>query len=150
GWSGSREFRKERAASIIGCTDRPVLRKGNNPRSISPFAVNPLNGSLSDSLQPANKSCSACETLASSIRGGARRGRVLGTVTSAIACSRIASLQELPEPGADAIVLQTRNRPRLAAVCPPLPRCVAGCSVRNIPRGAGLACANGQQGSRRT
>ena len=63
----------------------PLLRNGNNPRSISPFAVNPLKGSLRDRRQPANKSCSACETFVSSIRGGARRGRELRTVTSVIA-----------------------------------------------------------------
>jgi hypothetical protein len=38
----------------------------------------------------------------------------------------------------------------VAGVCPPLPRCVAGRSLRAISRGAGLACADGQQGSSRT
>ena len=60
--TSSSEARNASAAARSGAVEAPGAPSGNKSRLTWPSAVMPLNGSFSDTRQPANKSCSGCET----------------------------------------------------------------------------------------
>ena len=81
--------RIERGQKCVDRSDQRLCRGAGRAQrerfgSTSPDAVRPLNACSSDCRQVANRSCSGCESVLSSTRGGARRDGRSSNVVSVI------------------------------------------------------------------